>query len=97
LAADATDSERVSHLVRIGGQVQGVGYRYFAMKRARELGLVGWVRNLPDGSVLCEVHGPTDVVSRFEQALRHGPAYSKVDSVVVEDTAASADTNFRIV
>ena len=97
MAADASGAERASHLVRIGGQVQGVGYRYFAMKRARELGLVGWVRNLPDGSVLCEVHGPTDVVSRFEQALRHGPAYSKVDSVVVEDTAASADTNFRIV
>ena len=89
-------SERVSHRVRVAGRVQGVGFRYFAMRRARDLGLVGWVRNLPDGSVLCEVQGTPGLVSEFEQALREGPSFSKVDSLIVEETAQSEDTDFRM-
>ena len=93
----ATRPVPVSHRVRVTGRVQGVGFRYFAMKRARALDLVGWVRNLPDGSVLCEVHGDADRVSEFEQALRAGPSYSKVDSVVIEETALESDSDFRMV
>lgn len=43
--------------LRFFGQVQGVGFRFRAYHAANALGLTGWVRNMPDGSVLCEVQG----------------------------------------
>ena len=45
--------------IRCFGQVQHVGFRYTAMYTAKKLGLTGWVRNLPDGSVLMEAQGET--------------------------------------
>ena len=39
------------------GRVQGVGFRYYAVNKANQLGLTGWVRNLPDGTVEMEVQG----------------------------------------
>lgn len=51
-------SESVSRLeIRFFGQVQGVGFRYRTYHAANALGLTGWVKNLPDGSVLCQVQG----------------------------------------
>ncbi|MDE3129148.1 MAG: acylphosphatase, partial [Gemmatimonadota bacterium] len=55
------------------GRVQGVGFRWFARQAAHGLGLAGWVRNMPDGTVVCEVAGPPDVVERFAAELRAGP------------------------
>lgn len=44
------------------GRVQGVGFRYYSVNKARQLGLTGWVRNLYDGSVEMEVQGPERVI-----------------------------------
>src|SRR6185295_11788005 len=74
----------------ISGQVQGVGYRYFAIRVARELGLNGWVRNLSDGRVEAYAAGPARLLEDFEALLRLGPPAGEVRGVQVEDAAVDA-------
>jgi acylphosphatase len=70
---------------RIHGIVQGVGFRYFVRRVARDLRLAGYVRNLSDGSVETVARGEAGQLQVLEAALRRGPAASRVDSVSVED------------
>ena len=72
-----------------GGRVQGVGFRWFAMRRARSLDLSGWVRNLPDGTVEAWAEGPDDELDAFEAALREGPPGALVRSLRSEPAAAT--------
>ncbi len=75
------------------GQVQGVGFRYFAETTAVGLGLRGFVRNLRDGRVEALAEGSPDALATFEHALRTGPAHARVervDSEVVELTGYAA-------
>ena len=59
--------------IRVAGSVQGVGFRYFTERKARELGLSGYVRNRPDGDVEMEVEGSPDRVAALVDAVRrHG-------------------------
>jgi acylphosphatase len=74
----------------VSGTVQGVGYRAFAQRVARELSLAGWVRNLPDGTVEALAHGPTPRLKRFATELRIGPPRAEVLDVRVEEVAATA-------
>jgi acylphosphatase len=69
----------------ISGQVQGVGYRYFTVRVARELELKGWVRNLSDGRVEAYAAGPAPALEDFEGRLRQGPPAGDVRGVEVED------------
>ena len=69
----------------IQGMVQGVGFRFFARRAARELKLSGYVRNLDDGSVEAVARGDEATLGVLEAALRSGPPASRVDSVGVED------------
>jgi len=62
----------------VSGRVQGVGYRGFVLHQARELGLGGWVRNCPDGSVEAEAVGPESALRQFVTALRAGPSSARV-------------------
>ena len=75
------------YLVR--GRVQGVGFRYFAQGAAERLGVVGFVRNLPNGDV--EVHAEADGVTMelFKQELERGPRMSRVTEVVESDASVS--------
>ena len=66
---------------RIEGHVQGVGYRYYALREAQLLGLAGWVRNLPDGGVEAEAQGPGYLLDRFVELLQHGPGAARVSQV----------------
>lgn len=65
----------------VSGLVQGVGFRWFVARHARSLGLTGYARNLPDGSVEVEVAGPDDGISALESLLRAGPASAQVNRV----------------
>ena len=51
------------------GRVQGVGFRFYAVQKARQLGLTGWVKNLMDGNVEMEVQGPQEKIDQLIQYL----------------------------
>ena len=80
----------------VRGRVQGVGYRFFAMRAARELGLNGWVRNLPDGSVETLAEGEEAALTQYVTRLRYGPLTSRVDGVAVESAEPQGLTSFEI-
>ncbi len=65
----------------IHGQVQGVGYRWWARTEARRLGLGGWVRNRLDGTVELMAAGPATAVDQLLDACRLGPPSARVVSV----------------
>ena len=70
----------------ISGQVQGVGYRYFAQRVARDLRVRGWARNLDDGRVEVLAVGTPHQLEDFEGELRVGPPRADVRGIAVEDS-----------
>lgn len=74
----------------VSGRVQGVGFRYSAAEAAREIGIAGWVRNLPDGSVEIVAQGAAPALAQITAWARRGPRYASVDGVHVEDLPALA-------
>lgn len=75
--------------VRVTGVVQGVGFRWFVRERARRLGLAGWVRNLPDGSVEVSASGDAGQLELLRGELVRGPNGARVEAVT--DLPAPAD------
>jgi acylphosphatase len=65
----------------VEGQVQGVGYRDYALRRALRLGLAGYVMNLKDGRVRVRVEGDRQVIEDFTRQLEKGPPLSLVTGV----------------
>ena len=74
---------RVTHVL-IFGEVQGVGFRSYVRSYGKKLGLVGWVRNLPEGTVEAEFAGPEESVNRLVQLCKRGPFLAQVLSVDVD-------------
>lgn len=68
----------------VQGQVQGVSYRMSAVREAARHGLVGWVQNRRDGSVLVEAQGDPDALERFLSWCRRGPPGARVVAVDVD-------------
>ena len=65
----------------VRGRVQGVGFRWATVEQGRRLGLDGWARNLPDGSVEVVAAGPDQVVERFAAWCAEGPPSARVTTV----------------
>lgn len=65
------------------GVVQGVGFRYWCHKKAQEFPLVGYVANLPDGSVEVVVEGERGIIEEFIKILRVGPTYADVTDLKI--------------
>ena len=82
------------YLVR--GRVQGVGYRYFVQREADALGVTGFVRNLPDGSVEVVAEGGEQAMAQLEARLREGPSFAHVASVERSVIAGRGDHGFHI-
>ncbi len=78
------DSSQATLRAIAKGRVQGVGYRNFVERNANSMGLTGWVRNLPDGTVELEAGGKRSDLERLVVALRKGPLFAKVTEVVCE-------------
>ncbi|MFX0057078.1 MAG: acylphosphatase [Candidatus Hodarchaeota archaeon] len=70
--------------IRVYGLVQGVFYRYTTRKVARNLGLTGIVKNMPDGSVYIEAEGPEGKLKELLDFSRKGPKYAQVERVEFE-------------
>jgi acylphosphatase len=82
--------------VRITGRVQGVSFRWYAVREAVRLELVGWVRNEPDGSVATHLEGPDDAVETMVAWCRQGPPAAAVDRVEVQETEATGAASFEV-
>ena len=82
---------------KISGKVQGVAYRAFARDSAQKHGIVGWVRNLQDGSVECLACAEEQDLELFEVNLMQGPQWAKVDRIKkVELTEACEIKKFEV-
>jgi acylphosphatase len=82
--------------VRITGFVQGVFFRAEARARARSLGLAGWVRNMPDGSVAAVFEGDAEKVESMVEWCRRGPRGALVEDVEVAWSAPQGEPEFSV-
>jgi len=80
----------------VSGRVQGVGYRYFALKCAEQLGVAGFVRNTPDGSVEVIGEGSEELLAEFEARLKEGPSFAHVERVERDALQKRGDSGFHI-
>lgn len=80
----------------IQGRVQGVGFRYFVLHHARKLGVKGFVKNLPDGSVLVEVVGNEESVYSLMDHCRKGPPLARVTGFFVNEVLFTDYEDFSI-
>lgn len=69
----------------VKGRVQGVGYRWFAVRQAEHLQLQGSVKNLPNGHVQVIVQGESNAVNDYIALLREGPAFAQVRDLEIQD------------
>jgi acylphosphatase len=76
--------------------VQGVFYRARTEEIARQLGVTGWVRNMPDGSVELLACGDADQLTALRQWCRQGPPAAQVDEVACKPAASENITGFSI-
>lgn len=67
--------------LRIEGRVQGVCFRMYTQRRAQQLGVTGWVRNLSDGAVEVVASGPETALRRLEEWCRQGPPAAEVTNL----------------
>ncbi len=81
----------------IHGRVQGVGFRAFTRRKAEELGIEGWVRNVPTGEVEIEGEGREDCLELFLEELKKGPTFSSVEKIIVDWKEANRQTKGFIV
>lgn len=71
----------VARIFTVSGEVQGVGFRFFAQRAAARHQVVGYVRNLPDGRVEALAEGPRENVEAFKHDLATGPQFASVAQV----------------
>ncbi len=82
--------------LHITGKVQGVGFRFFTQRSACTLGLTGFVRNEPDGSVTIEAEGPEGQLSQFITLVNKGPQWAHVAHVAMNEMAPENDNVFTV-
>ena len=94
-----SDSESEWHQrgFRVRGRVQGVGFRWWARRRAADLGLRGTVRNRPDGTVEVHAAGELETLEVFAAELRVGPRSASVEGVDGFQSDGSLPTHFEII
>jgi len=88
-------TDAIIHMnIRIEGDVQGMGFRDFAVREANTRGLKGWVRNRSDGSLEAVASGPQKTVEDFIAACMRGPAGARVTALNLQPTDAPTQMGF---
>ena len=87
---------RIGRYVRVTGRVQGVFFRGWTQQQANELGVTGWVRNRPDGSVEAHLAGEGSAVRQLIDHLHNGPPAAVVNRVDVRDAEPELGDRFEI-
>jgi acylphosphatase len=88
--------EKRVHIL-VTGIVQGVSFRYYTLQEAMRCGVVGWVRNLPDGRVEAVIEGDEPAVDRMLAWCRDGPRSARVDQLeILPETPTGEFQGFRI-
>jgi acylphosphatase len=82
--------------VTVTGRVQGVSFRWYAVQEAAKLGVNGWVRNEPDGSVAGHFEGDADAVEAMVDWCREGPGPARVQRVARRDSAVTGARSFEV-
>ncbi len=83
---------------RLGGRVQGVGFRWWTQALAKELGIAGTVRNCSDGTVEVLAQGGAEALETFSAKLREGPPHARVEEVrTTEADLPPGMEGFRII
>jgi DNA ligase D-like protein (predicted 3'-phosphoesterase) len=95
-SASAPGAEERAFRASVAGAVQGVGFRDATRRRALELGLRGWVRNQPDGTVAVHAEGAPAALQALEELLREGPPGARVSSVSIEPVRVEGHEQFAI-
>ena len=80
----------------VSGRVQGVFYRATCVRRAQELGITGFARNLPDGRVEVLMEGEESAVHALREWLHQGPEKAQVTDVALQDMPAQGITGFIV-
>jgi acylphosphatase len=91
--------DRVSRRFRVTCRVQGVYFRQSTRAQAQRLALLGYARNMPDGSVEVLAHGVAEAVTELHGWLKRGPSGARVDGVLeidLEPDAASPLAEFQV-
>ena len=91
-----TSSARIRRHLVVRGRVQGVAFRWATQEEARRLGVAGWVRNRPDGSVEAVFEGLPEAVARAEAFCATGPPAARVDAVEARDEASEGLEVFAV-
>ena len=87
----------MKHLkIKVTGKVQGVWFRANTKEKANELGLSGFVKNEPDGSVYIEVSGKKNLLDHFIKWLKKGPELARVDSIEIVENDIIHKETFQI-
>lgn len=86
----------IRRIVRVSGRVQGVGFRWATQSRARELGVLGTVRNLLDGTVEADVEGDPRAVEEMLAWLAHGPSTARVTGTDVREAEPRGAREFEV-
>jgi acylphosphatase len=82
--------------VRISGRVQGVSFRWHTRRTAQRLGVTGWVRNEPDGSVLLHAEGDREAVQELVAWCHDGPPVARVADVVTREVPDAGTAGFTV-
>lgn len=83
-------------ILHVFGKVQGVGFRFYTQKKAKELQIKGYVKNLPDGSVYIEAEGEIENLEVFMNWCELGPSWARVSKLTHQYVPPTDYSNFQI-
>lgn len=83
-------------ILKVYGRVQGVGFRFYTQKTAKEMNVTGWVRNKSDGSVYIEATGKSENLEMFINWCEDGPAWAHVSKLEKQEIPVFDADDFRI-